>query len=248
MGIRDSATILIVDDEEAVRAVLKECLAAEGFTVLEASNGVEMARLVTSSAVDLITLDLNLAGEDGLKLARDIRSKNNVPIVMITAKSDTIDRVVGLELGADDYIPKPFHPREVLARIRSVLRRYQLVEPIGTGVSEGNASPRYRFDERILDVARRTLANSAGHPIDLTTTEFDLLLVFLHAPGRVLSRDQIMDQLKGRDWSPLDRSIDSMVARLRRKIEPENETPKLIKTVRGVGYVFAGSVKRDTEL
>ena len=242
MNLRGAANILIVDDDGAVRQLLTDCLRPEGFAVFEAANGAEMFRELGARRIDLITLDLNLSGEDGLKLARDVRSRQNIPIVMITGKSDPIDRVVGLELGADDYIPKPFHMREVLARIRAVLRRYQ---PSAVPVSVGAApalGDRYRFDGQTLDNDRRELKSAAGVVTELTTTEFELLAIFLRAPGRVLSRDQIMDQLKGHDWSPLDRSIESMVARLRRKIEPENETPKLIKTVRGVGYVFAGTV------
>ena len=235
--------ILVVDDEAAVRRLLADCLEPEGFLVFEAASGIEMGRVLASERIDLITLDLKLAGEDGLKLARDVRSRQNIPIVMITGKSDPIDRVVGLELGADDYITKPFHVREALARIRAVLRRYQLaLAPTAPAVAGSEISARYLFEGRTLDLSRRQLTNQAGVPIALTTTEFDLLVIFLAAPGRVLSRDQIMDHLKGHDWSPLDRSIDSMVARLRRKIEPENETPKLIKSVRGVGYVFAGTV------
>ncbi len=235
--------ILIVDDEAAVRRLLVDGLEPEGFAVFQAATGAQLLEVLAAQRIDLITLDLSLAGEDGLKLARDVRMRKNIPIVMITGKSDPIDRVVGLELGADDYIAKPFHMREVLARIRAVLRRYQPSQtPLMAAGSAPAAGGRYLFDGLTLDRSRRELKTEAGAVIDLTTTEFDLLAIFLDAPGRVLSRDQIMDQLKGHDWSPLDRSIDSMVARLRRKIEPENETPKLIKTVRGVGYVFAGTV------
>ncbi len=237
------ANILIVDDDRSVRRVLVDCLKPEGFMVFEAASGAEMFKELAARRIDLITLDLTRAGEDGLTRAREGRSRQNIPIVMITGTSDPIDRVVGLELGADDYIAKPFHMRETLARIRAVLRRYH---PAGESAALP-ATPvnghRFAFEGRILDVDRRELKTAAGGVTDLTTTEFALLVIFLRAPGRVLSRDQIMDQLKGHDWSPLDRSIDSMVARLRRKIEPENETPRLIKTVRGVGYVFAGSVE-----
>jgi two-component system OmpR family response regulator len=232
------ATILIVDDDPAVRRLLVDCLVPEGFAVVEAASGAQMQKELAARRFDLITLDLNLAGDDGLKLARDVRARQNIPIVMITGKSDPIDRVVGLELGADDYIAKPFHMREVLARIRAVLRRYQ---PAAAGGQQ--AAERYLIEGRLLDIGRRELKDPAGAIVELTTTEFELLLALVRAPGRVLSRDQIMDQLKGQEWSPLDRSIDSMVARLRRKIEPDNETPKLIKTVRGVGYVFAGRVE-----
>jgi len=237
---RPVAKLLIVDDEEPVRRLLRDCLEPEGFAVFEAASGTEMHAVLAANAIDLITLDLGLAGEDGLKLARAVRAQRNIPIVMITGKSDPIDRVVGLELGADDYIVKPFHMREVLARIRAVLRRYN--PPSAPSSTGSSAADRIVFEGRTLDRHRRELKNPHGAIVELTTTEFDLLSIFLAAPGRVLSRDQIMDQLKGHDWSPLDRSIDSMVARLRRKIEPENETPKLIKTVRGIGYVFAGTL------
>jgi DNA-binding response OmpR family regulator len=237
-----AASILIVDDDETVRRVLVDSLKPEGFAVYEAASGAAMQGVLADHAIDLITLDLNLAGEDGLKLAREVRARRNIPIIMITGKSDPIDRVVGLELGADDYIPKPFHMREVLARIRAVLRRYQPAIKPPASAAPGPGRGIYVFEGRRLDLGRREFTSASGAVVDLTTTEFDLLAIFLAAPGRVLSRDQIMDQLKGHDWSPLDRSIDSMVARLRRKIEPENETPKLIKTVRGVGYAFAGSV------
>jgi two-component system, OmpR family, response regulator len=237
-----STTILVVDDEVPVRRLLVDCLEQEGYRVIEAASGAELFQVLATQPVDLITLDLKLGGEDGLKLAREVRARRNVPIVMITGKADPIDKIVGLELGADDYISKPFHLREVLARIRAVLRRYQpeLSPPslAGPAVAAGI----YRFEGRQIDLSRREYVNDSGTSVELTTTEFDLLTVLLKAAGRVLSRDQIMDQLKGHDWSPLDRSIDVMVARLRRKIEPENETPRLIKTVRGVGYVFTGSL------
>ena len=239
-----AANILIVDDDAAVRQLLADCLQPEGFVVLQAGSGAEMRTALSAGPIDLITLDLNLAGEDGLKLARDVRAQQNIPIVMITGKSDPIDRVVGLELGADDYISKPFHMREVLARIRAVLRRYQPAEPAGVPAGLVPApGHRFLFEGRTLDIDRREYRNEAGVVVELTTTELDLLEIFVAAPGRVLSRDQIMDKLKGHDWSPLDRSIDSMVAKLRHKIEPQNETPRLIKTVRGVGYVFAGTVE-----
>jgi two-component system, OmpR family, response regulator len=240
-----SAHILIVDDDQEVRALLRAALAAEGFRISEASDGAGMMRAVSSAEVPhLITLDLNLNGEDGLKLARDVRVRSNVPIVMITGKGDTIDRVVGLELGADDYIAKPFHVREVLARIRAVLRRYDHEpEPIaqtGDGLSEC-----YAFEGWVLNLPRRELTAPPGELCGLTTAEFELLTILVKRPGRVLSRDTIMDLLKGRDWSPLDRSIDGLVARLRRKIEPGSERPRLIKTVRSVGYAFGIEVKRS---
>ena len=238
-----AAYILIVDDDPEVRAVLRAALESEGFRIAEAASGAEMLASIGTTAFDIITLDLNLSGEDGLKLAREVRSRSNVPIVMITGKGDMIDRVVGLEIGADDYIAKPFHVREVLARIRAVLRRYQ--HELGPSSSAASVpSERYEFDGWILDVPRRELTSPSGAICDLTTAEFELLTILVKRPGRVLSRDAIMDLLKGQDWSPLDRSIDGLVARLRRKLEPDNERPRLIKTVRSVGYAFGAGVRR----
>lgn len=240
-----SDPILIVDDEPEVRALLRAGLEAEGFSVVEAGNGAEAEAQLANLPISLLTLDLKLGGEDGLKLARDLRAKRNTPIVMITGKGDPIDRVVGLELGADDYIAKPFLMREVVARVRAVLRRYQpsgIVAAAEPATSSGG--PRYAFDGWIMDTSRREVRTPEGSACDLTTAEFNLLAILIQRPGRVLSRDELMDLLKGQDWTPLDRSIDGLVARLRKKIEPESERPQLVKTVRGVGYVFASSVKR----
>jgi len=239
-----SDSILIVDDEPEVRALLRTGLEAEGFTVLEAGNGAEAEAHLAGQPISLLTLDLKLGGEDGLKLARDLRAKRNTPIIMITGKGDPIDRVVGLELGADDYIAKPFLMREVIARVRAVLRRYQTTDTVASSEAAPSEGPRYAFDGWIMDTRRREVRTPEGAACDLTTAEFNLLAILVQRPGRVLSRDELMDQLKGHDWTPMDRSIDGLVARLRKKIEPENERPHLVKTVRGVGYVFAGNVKR----
>jgi two-component system, OmpR family, response regulator len=236
--------ILVVDDEEAVRTLLRECFELEGYRVSEARDGAELSARLTLDPVDLITLDLKLGGENGLELARTIRAERNVPIVMITGKGDTIDRVVGLELGADDYIAKPFHVREVVARVRAVLRRY--AGPIVTkGAAPAVAAgERYVFDGWQLDIARRELKDDTGTVQELTTAEFNMLEMFVQRPSRVLSRDNIMDLLKGHDWSPFDRSIDALVVRLRRKIEVAPDTPRIIKTVRGVGYVMAVDARK----
>ena len=235
--------ILVVDDEPEVRALLRAGLEPEGFTVSEAADGAALLQCLEGARVDLITLDVRLGGEDGFNLAREIRAKNNVPIVMISGKGDMIDRVVGLELGADDYIAKPFQMREVLARIRAVLRRYAAGTPESGRAAASAGASRFGFDGWVLDTARRQLKTPEGSDCELTTAEFNLLAVLLERPGRVLSRDEIMNLLKGHDWSPLDRSVDGLVARLRKKIE-RGETPQLLKTVRGVGYVFAGEVRR----
>jgi len=237
------AHILIVDDEVEVRRLLEAGLKAEGYAVSEAADGAGLMAMLAKKPVDLITLDVRLGGEDGFNLAREVRAKNNVPIIMISGKGDMIDRVVGLELGADDYIAKPFHMREVLARVRAVLRRYETQGAEPARASPAEKSRRFEFDGWVLDAGRRALVTPEGKDCELTTAEFNLLLLLVERPGRVLSRDELMDLLKGHDWTPLDRSIDGLVARLRKKIE-RGEVPQLVKTVRGVGYVFAAQVRR----
>jgi DNA-binding response OmpR family regulator len=246
MTAKACAQILVVDDDPEVRLLLRRCLERESYTVSEAAGGEELFARLERGGIDLITLDLALGGEDGLDLARRIRSQRNVPIIMISGKGDTIDRVVGLELGADDYIAKPFHLREVLARVRAVLRRYAPAAPENGEVSPptGEKAARYLFEGWSLDEARRELTRADGSPCELTTAEFNLLEIFVRRPGRVLSRDNIMDLLKGIDWSPLDRTIDNLIARLRKKLEADPNAPRLIKTVRGIGYVFTPDVAR----
>lgn len=241
----NEAHILVVDDEPEVRLLLRRCLEREGYAVSEAHNGDALFQVLDHGPVTLITLDLGLGGEDGLELARRVRTKHNLPIVMISGKGDTIDRVVGLELGADDYITKPFHLREVLARIRAVLRRYE-ASLDGTTREAAEKSPDVvRFAQWVFDTARRELRTPEGAGQELTTAEFNLLDIFVKRPGRVLSRDNIMDLLKGAEWSPVDRTIDNLVARLRKKIETDPDAPHLIKTVRGVGYIFTCDVQRN---
>jgi len=237
------AHILIVDDEAEVRRLLEAGLKAEGYAVSEAADGAGLLAILERKPVDLITLDVRLGGEDGFNLAREVRARNNVPIIMISGKGDMIDRVVGLELGADDYIAKPFHMREVLARVRAVLRRYEAQSSEAARALPSEKSRRFEFEGWVLDAGRRALTNPEGKDCELTTAEFNLLLLLVERPGRVLSRDELMDLLKGHDWTPLDRSIDGLVARLRKKIE-RGEVPQLVKTVRGVGYVFAAQVRR----
>jgi DNA-binding response OmpR family regulator len=239
----DQKRILIVDDEPEVRTLLRTGLEGEGFIVVEAADGRQAMTLIDSLPIDLVTLDLKLGGEDGLKVARELRAVKNTPMIMITGKGDAIDRIVGLELGADDYIPKPFLMREVIARIRAVLRRYTPGADV-TSTTPDSESQRYGFDGWVVDLSRREVCAPGGAVRELTTAEFNLLALFVQKPGRVLSRDELMDLLKGHDWTPMDRSIDALVARLRKKLEPDTERPQLVKTVRGIGYVFAGNVKR----
>jgi DNA-binding response OmpR family regulator len=241
--VKESAShILIVEDDAKVRLLLRRCFEGEGYRVSEAGSGAEAVKLLATGSFELVTLDLNLPDSDGLTVGREIRARSEVPIIMVTGKGDTIDRVVGLELGADDYITKPFHVREVLARVRAVLRRTDS----GAARPAPGAAGRdehLTFQGWVLDVAKRELTSPSGESCELTTSEFDLLKALATHAKRVLSRDQIMDLLRGHDWNPVDRSIDNLVVRLRRKIEVDPESPRLIKTVRGVGYTFAADVR-----
>jgi two-component system OmpR family response regulator len=234
--------ILIVDDHGEIRQLVSRALANEGFRVSVAPDGRAMRQVLANSRIDLILLDLMLPGEDGLSLCRDLRAQSNVPIIMLTAKGDEVDRVIGLEMGADDYLPKPFGSRELIARIRAVLRRSR----------ENAAAPdparqpkHYRFDRWRLDTGRRELVREDGTVVPLSTGEFDLLLVLVQRPQRVLSRDQLLDLARGRAASPLDRSIDTQVSRLRRKLEQDPTNPVIIKTVWGGGYTFAPAVSQE---
>src|SRR5690606_27235852 len=220
----ESARILVVDDDPRLREMLRRYLQQEGFAVGLAADGAAMRKALAERPFDLVLLDLVLPGEDGLILAREIRASSDLPIIMLSGKGETIDRVVGLEVGADDYLPKPFHLRELLARVRTVLRRAG-----GRRVEAQTAAPEgaLAFDGWRLDPVRRELRDDRGRLVDLTSGEFDLLLCFARHPQRVLSRDQIMDLTRGREWSPLDRSVDNQVRRLRKKIEVNPEEPKL---------------------
>jgi two-component system, OmpR family, response regulator len=238
-------TILIVDDDAQVRTLLRSRFEKDGFDVAEAKDARELWDQLAHRSVQLITLDLTLGRDDGLALAREIKVKHTVPIIIISAKGDEIDRVVGLELGADDYIIKPFSPREVVARVRAVLRRCEASTPPAPAASiPGPNGAKLSFEGGCLDLSRREVISNTGEPIDLTTAEFNLLELFLRHPQRVMTRDEIMNCLKGQDWSAFDRSVDSAIARLRRKIEPDPDRPRHIKTVRSVGYVFSSDVRR----
>jgi DNA-binding response OmpR family regulator len=237
--------ILIVDDDPEVRHVLRSLFEREGYGVSEAADGASALARLQRGGVDLVTLDLTLGADDGLALLRQVRAHDDVPVIMVSGKGDPIDRVVGLELGADDYIAKPFVLREVLARVRAVLRRHEPAKSSpAAGGSAADQHERLRFGDWVLDVTSRELKGTEGNVRELTTGEFNLLELFVRRPHRVLSRDEIMDLLKGHDWSPLDRSIDALVGRLRKKIEPEQGGPHHIKTVRGVGYMFASDVTK----
>lgn len=231
--------ILVVDDDPQVRQLIADYLGAQDYRVSVAADGGEMTRLLAESAVDLIVLDLKLPGEDGLSLARKLRAESDIPIIMLTGQSDPIDRVVGLELGADDYLTKPFNPRELLARIKAVLRRFKARESAPPADSKIKA---YRFAGWELNLAARRLIDPKGEAVTLTNAEFNLLMAFLQAPQRVLSRDQLLELSRVHSDEVFDRSIDSVILRLRRKLEANPREPQLIKTEWGAGYLFAAAV------
>jgi len=233
--------ILVVDDHREIRDLVSRALMKDGFRVTAVGDGKAMRRALADSNIDLVLLDLMLPGEDGLSLCRSIRAESDIPIIMLTAKGDEIDRVVGLELGADDYVPKPFGSRELIARIRAVLRRNG-----GRGAGHGDAKTRrYSFDRWTFDIDRRELVGDDGLATSLSTGEFDLLLALVEHPQRTLSRDQMLDLARGRAANAFDRSMDTQVSRLRKKIERDPGNPEIIKTVWGGGYIFAPEVRRE---
>lgn len=239
-----SPHILIVDDDREIRDLLARFLAKNDYRVSTAADGREMRKALSEWAIDLIILDLMLPGDDGLTLCRNLRAQSGMPVIMLTAKGDDVDRIVGLEMGADDYLAKPFNPRELLARIKAVLRR--------AGVGAGGLSGGRRVESEgvlcfsgwRLDVERRELTSPDGVFVPLSGGEFGLLAALAGHPGRVLSRDQLLDLARGREAVAFDRSIDVQISRLRRKIEANPREPALIKTIRGGGYMFAPEVER----
>ncbi|CAJ1763255.1 response regulator [Aeromonas veronii] len=230
--------ILVVDDHSEIRDLLKRFLEQHGLRVSCARDGKEMKRLLEEREFDLLVLDLMMPGEDGLTLCRELRVKSNLPIIMLTAMGEETDRIIGLEMGADDYLAKPFNPRELLARIKAVMRRIQAdTQPAAETLTRD-----LRFDRWLLDVNRRELVDEDGVGLSLSTAEFDLLKVFLERPQRVLSRDQLLDLARGREAVAFDRAIDTLVSRLRRKLERDPKNPELIKTIWGGGYMFSADV------
>ena len=230
--------VLIVDDDADIRDSTGEYLAGHGFRTAFAADGQQMREAVDAGAPDVVLLDLNLPGEDGLSLARWLRRHHDVAIIMITGAGDVVDRVIGLEVGADDYIAKPFDLRELRARLRSVLRRTRARAAASVAAPERPATKRVRVGRCELDLATHQLFGADGHEIAITSTDFDLLKVFAENANRVLSRDQLLTMTSNREWEPFDRAIDIRIARLRRKIEPDPENPAVIRTVRGAGYMF----------
>ncbi|WP_421272572.1 response regulator [Aeromonas taiwanensis] len=236
-----SPHILVVDDHSEIRDLLKRFLEQHGMRVSCARDGKEMKRLLDEREFDLLVLDLMMPGEDGLTLCRELRVKSRLPIIMLTAMGEETDRIIGLEMGADDYLSKPFNPRELLARIKAVMRRTQVESlPVPETLTRD-----LRFDRWLLDINRRELVDEEGVGMSLSTAEFDLLKVFLERPQRVLSRDQLLDLARGREAVAFDRAIDTLVSRLRRKLERDPKNPELIKTIWGGGYLFAADVTQE---
>jgi two-component system phosphate regulon response regulator OmpR len=235
----ENTKLLVVDDDPGLRELLQEYLTTQGYEVNAVADGMAMEQYLQQHAVNLVILDLMLPGEDGLSLARKLRVRGNLPIIMLSARGEDVDRIIGLEVGADDYLAKPFNPRELLARIRAVLRRHdeaqapaELEEP----------SIKHRFGPFQLELNSRSLLKN-GVELPLTAGEFNLLRIFVEHPNRVLNRDLLMDLMKGYERSPFDRSIDVRVTRLRRKIEVDPAAPEYVRTVWGEGYLFTPAGK-----
>lgn len=229
------ARLLVCDDEIGLREMVQEYLEKRGFQVLTAANADELRAIIAAGGIDLIVLDINMPGEDGLSALRALRTENQVPVIMLTAAGEVIDRILGLEMGADDYLGKPVDLRELEARIKAVLRRKSGDETQLASKSGGNSA---KFGEFVLRLDQARLLDAEGNEVPLTAMEFNLLKVFAENEGRVLNRDQILEQAHDRSWDPFDRSIDIRISRLRRKIESNPSKPNIIKTVRGLGYVY----------
>jgi two-component system, OmpR family, response regulator len=231
--------ILVVDDDPATRRLIADYLSQHDFRLYLAASGDEMSRILSETPVDLIVLDMKLAGEDGLALIRDLRSRSDVPIIVLTgARREEVDRVIGLELGADDYVLKPFSPRELLARIRAVLRRAEIRDALH---DKNEKRTLYRFGDWVLNLRTHQLTAPGGEPVSLTHGEFSLLAAFLQSPQRVLSREQLLAATRMHE-DIFDRSVDAQILRLRRKLEVDPSHPALIRTERGAGYIFAAPV------
>jgi len=232
--------ILLVDDERMIRDPLAAYLQKNGYRVTDAADARSARRALESSAIDLLVLDIMMPGEDGLSLCRHVREIGDLPIILLTARSEETDRIVGLEMGADDYVVKPFSPRELVARIKAILRRASA----GNRRDAAPATGLYRFGEWVLNSADWTLTGPDEIAIPLSTADYRLLLAFLERPRQVLSRDQLLDLTQGREANPFDRAIDNQISRLRRKIEPDPKSPSFIKTVWGGGYMLSADVIR----
>ena len=233
--------VLVVDDDREIRDLLGRFLTKQAYRVTAARDGKEMRQALEDWQIDIVILDLMLPGEDGLSLCRNLRAKSSIPVIMLTVMGEETDRIIGLEMGADDYLPKPFNPRELLARMKAVLRRSRSAPASTSSVGRQIL----RFSDWKLDLGLRRLESPQGLIVDLSNGEFDLLAALVEHPQRVLSRDQLLDLTRGRAEMPFDRSIDMQVSRLRRRIEADPKEPELIKTIRGAGYMFTATVRHD---
>ena len=232
--------VLAVDDDPSVRQMIVDYLGDNDILVTALPSGQTIAEVMARHTIDLLILDLKMPGEDGMQIARKLRGESDIPIIILTGRNEEADRVMGLELGADDYLTKPFSPRELLARVRALLRRSRTHETVADGLARIRA---YRFAGWELNVRVRRLTSPQGEPIAITNSEFNLLVAFLAAPQRVLSREQLLDSSRLHNDEVFDRSIDVQVGRLRRKIEPKGSRTELVRTERGAGYVFAANVE-----
>lgn len=238
MDEEDEPRLLIVDDEATLREPLAEYLARQGFAVTEADSAARARSLLRSEAPDLVLLDIMMPGEDGLSLCRHLVEARDIPVILLTAKGEPTDRIVGLEIGADDYVVKPFEPRELVARIRSVLRR------AGRAAASSEGDDAYEFDGWHLDPLKRRLTDPEGAVVPISSAEFRLLTALLDRPRQVLDRDRLLDLVQGREAHLFDRAIDNQISRLRRKIEVDSRNPQLVQTVWGGGYMLAADVRR----
>ena len=238
--MNDTAPIrlLLVDDEASLREPLADYLSRQGFVVLQAEDAAKARSLLLEETPDLVLLDIMMPGEDGLSLCRHLTETKHLPVILLTAKGEAMDRIVGLEIGADDYVAKPFEPRELVARIRSVLRRFAKTAPAS------DEDSLYAFDGWKLDPLKRKLTDPEGTVVPISSAEFRLLVAFLTHPRQVLDRDRLLDMVQGREAHLFDRAVDNQVSRLRRKIEADSRDPKLIQTVWGGGYRLAADVRR----
>ena len=230
--------VVVCDDEVDIRDTLREYLERRGYRVTAAADGEQLRALVDKEPINIVILDINMPGEDGLSLARFLHQRGDVSIIMLTASGDVVDRIVGLEMGADDYLAKPVDLRELHARIKSVLRRSQRDDRPAAPTISASGHQTVQFGQCMLDMDAHKLFDADGTEIDITAMEFSLMKVFARNAGRVLNRDQLMDQAHDRDWEPFDRSVDIRISRLRRKIEKDPAKPAIIRTVRGMGYIF----------
>ncbi|MBN8499588.1 MAG: response regulator [Sphingomonadales bacterium] len=241
MSQSDATRLLLVDDEAALREPLAEYLARQGFVVHQSASAAEARTRLRDDPPDLVLLDIMMPGEDGLSLCRHLAETQTIPVILLTAKGESTDRIVGLEIGADDYVTKPFEPRELVARIRSVLRR------ASKGVPAASEEQDFLFDGWRLDPLKRRLIDTEGAVVPISSVEFRLLLAFLEHPRQVLDRDRLLDMVQGREAHLFDRAVDNQVSRLRRKVEVDSRNPTLIQTVWGGGYMLAADVRREPQ-